>query len=101
MVPIYNLEQRKIKPASDMALETPGINPNEYIVIPQRLESKYKSKTYGAHITNAALTTPQQTESIVILPEDDSDAVITSPDFQPVALESVNRTYIDSVEIEE
>lgn len=101
MVPIYNLEQRKIKPADAMDLETPGINPNDYIIIPQRLESKYKSKTYGAHITNAALTTPQQTESIVILPEDDSDAVITSPDFQPVSLESVNRTYIDSVEIEE
>ncbi len=39
-------------------------------------------------------------DAITILPEDDSDAII-SPDFQPVSLESVNRTYIESVEIEE
>ena len=38
--------------------------------------------------------------TITILPEDDSDIII-SPDFEPMRLESVNRTYIDSVEIEE
>lgn len=101
LTPIYNIEQTKVKPANAMDLETPGINPNDYISIPQRLQSKYKSKTYGAHITRAPITQPQQVESIVILPEDDSDPVVTSPDFQPITLESVDRSYIDSIEIEE
>ena len=98
LAPIYNLEQRKISPADAMELETPGVNPDDYISIPQRLRDKYKSKTYGAHMTVAPTVVPANT--ITILPEDDSDAFI-SAEFQPVALENVNRTYIDSVEIEE
>ena len=99
MSPVYNIEQHNIKPANSMKLETSGINPMDYINIPERLRSQYRSKTYGANITHEVQTTPVH-ENIVILPEDDSDAFI-SPDFQPVSLESVNRTYIDSVEIEE
>ena len=98
ITPIYSIEQHNINPANDMALETAGINPNDYINIPERLRSKYKSKTYGANITQAPVLPAQ--ENIVILPEDDSDAIV-SEDFKPVSLESVNRTYIDSVEIEE
>ena len=100
--PIYSLEQGKVKPASRMELETPGIDPNDYISIPQRLTNKYKSKTYGAHMNYSSPTTSlYDQQSIVILPEDDSDDVFMSPDFQPVELESINRTYIDSIEIEE
>lgn len=101
LTPIYNLEQRKIKPADAMELETPGINPDDYINIPARLRDKYESDTYGTHITHVSPTAPQLVETITILPEDDRDSVIISPDFQPITLESVNRTYIDSVEIEE
>lgn len=101
LTPIYNLEQRKIKPADAMELETPGINPDDYINIPARLRDKYESDTYGTHITHVPPTAPQSVETITILPEDDRDSVIISPDFQPITLESVNRTYIDSVEIEE
>lgn len=98
ITPIYSIEQHNINPANDMALETAGINPNDYINIPERLRGKYKSKTYGANITQTPVLPVQ--ENIVILPEDDSDAIV-SEDFKPVSLESVNRTYIDSVEIEE
>ncbi len=98
MTPLYNIEQRHISPARAMPLETPGVNPTDYIKIPERLRGKYKSKTFGAHMTNAA---PAKTEPVVtILPEDDSDVIIT-PNFTPVSLESVNKTYIDSIEIEE
>ncbi len=99
MSPIYNIEQHNIRPANAMELETPGINPTDYINIPERLRSQYKSKTYGTNINHDFQATPIQ-ENIVILPEDDSDSFI-SPDFQPISLESVNRTYIDSIEIEE
>ncbi len=98
ITPIYNIQQRHISPAAPMALETRGINALDYITIPERLRGKYKSKTYGAHTTGA--TEQQIAEPVTILPEDDSD-IITSPEFTPVSLESVNRTYIDSVEIEE
>ena len=98
ITPIYSIEQHNINPANDMALETAGVNPNDYINIPERLRGKYKSKTYGANITQTPVLPVQ--ENIVILPEDDSDAIV-SEDFKPVSLESVNRTYIDSVEIEE
>ena len=100
ITPIYHLQQDKIKPAAAMDLETPGVNPNDYISIPTRLADKYESETYGAHITKRATPT-HPFETITILPEDDRDIVITTPDFQPVNLETVNRTYIDSVEIEE
>ena len=98
ITPIYNLEQRKIEPADAMELETPGIDPDDYITIPARFQEKYASETYGAHMTRP--TRPVQTETITITPSD-TDDVIVSPDFQPITLESVDRTYIDSVEIEE
>lgn len=100
MTPIYNIEQRHITPAREMPLQTRGINPMNYIQIPDRFRGKYTSKTYGANMTTPAQTSTLVADAITILPEDDSD-VIVSPDFQPVSLESVNRTYIDSVEIEE
>ena len=99
ITPIYNIEQRHIIPASEMELETDGINPMNYIRIPERLNRKYKSKTFGANMTHTAAVIPP-VENITVLPEDDSDP-IENPDFQPSSLESVNRTYIDSVEIEE
>ena len=99
LTPVYSLEQQKIKPAREMDLETPGVNPDDFISIPVRLRDKYKSDTYGTHITHSTPTT--STDTIIVLPEDDRDPIISSPDFQPVNLESVNRTYIDSVEIEE
>lgn len=99
ITPIYNIEQRHIGPAREMEFETDGINPMNYIRIPERLGGKYKSKTFGANMTQPA-SADQPIENITILPEDDSDP-IENPDFQPSNLESVNRTHIDSVEITE
>ncbi len=97
MSPIYSISQHHISPARAMDLETPGINPTDYINIPERLRAKYKSKSYGVHQTVALVViAPVET----ILPEDDSDVVAT-PDFTPVTTEKVSRTFIDSVEIEE
>lgn len=97
--PVYNIDQQSLSPARAMAMETPGINPMTYIQIPDRLTGKYKSKTYGANVTQTPV--PEQQNIVTILPEDDSDEIVANPDFKPHALESVNRTYIDSVEIYE
>ena len=96
--PLYNIEQRRITPASPMELETPGIDPDDYIRLPERLSSKYRSKTIGTNITVAP--TVQKSEIVAILPEDDSDT-IKSKNFTPIKLESVSRSYIDDYEVYE
>ncbi len=96
--PVYNIEQHHIKSADAMELQTPGINPNDYIQIPVRFMDKYKSKTYGTNMT--VPTTQKSIDVITILPEDDRDPITVS-DYTPIRIESVNRSYIDEIEIEE
>ena len=81
-----------------MELETIGIDPDDYIRLPERLSSKYRSKTFGTNITVAP--TVQKSEIVAILPEDDSDT-IKSKNFTPIKLESVSRSYIDEYEVYE
>ena len=96
--PLYNIEQRHITPAPAMELQTPGIDPDDYIRLPERLASKYRSKTIG---TNINITpTVQKSEIVAILPEDDGDAIQTQ-NFTPIKLESVSRSYIDEYEVYE
>ena len=97
-VPLYNIEQRHIKPADAMELKTPGIDPDNHIQIPDRLRSKYRSKTIGANIDKT--TNIQRSQIVAFLPEDDS-AAIKSETYKPVKLETINRSYIDEYEIEE
>lgn len=96
--PLYNIEQRHITPAPAMALETPGIDPDNYVKLPERLRSKYRSKTIGTNISIAP--TVRKSEIVAILPEDDSDT-IQSENYTPVKLESVSRSYIEEYEIYE
>ncbi|MBD5400429.1 ABC transporter substrate-binding protein [bacterium] len=96
---IYSIDPAKLAPARPMTVETPGINPLSYIQIPDRVRGKYKSKTYGANATQS--TTTHQENIIAIIPEDDEETVVSNPEFQPKPLETVSRTYIDSVEINE
>lgn len=98
LAPLYNIEQRHISPAPAMDLQTPGIDPDDYIRLPERFTSKYRSKTIGTNITVAP--TIQKSEIVAILPEDDSD-VIQTQNFTPVKLESVSRNYIDEYEVYE
>lgn len=98
LTPLYNIEQRHISPINEMPLQTRGINPIDYIEIPERVRGKYKSKTYGANMTmqsNARLV-----DIVTVLPEDDSTPIV-SEDYKPVKLAPVSRTYIDSIEVEE
>jgi hypothetical protein len=81
-----------------MKLQTSGIDPDNHTQIPDRLRSKYRSKTIGANISVAP--TVQRSQIIAFLPEDDSEP-IKSENYTPVKLESINRSYIDEYEIEE
>lgn len=99
ITPIYNIDQRTISPAPATPLETRGINPTDYIQIPQRFSTQYRSKTFGANMPAKPNAVAPRVVDIIPAPADDT--TITSPDFQPTHLETVNRTYIDSVEISE
>ena len=98
ITPIYTISKHSNKHVDAMELQTPGINPNKYIQIPERFSEKYKSKTYGTNITQPV--TVQHSDTITVLPEDDRDPIAVS-EFTPVKLETVNRSYIDEIEIEE
>jgi len=95
--PLYNIEQRNITPAPAMSLQTPGIDPDDYITLPERMDFKYRSKTVGANITDQP--TIQKSEIVEILPEDDSDIVIRASSYEPIRLEPVQRSYIEEYEI--
>ena len=98
MTPLYNIEQRNISPMGEMALQTRGVNPMNYITLPDRIRGKYKSKTYGANMV--AESNAQLVDVVTILPEDDRDPIVTE-DYKPVKLAPVKQTYIDSIEVEE
>ena len=96
--PLYNIEQRHIRPADAMKLQTPGVDPDDFINIPERLESQYSSKTIGANITSNP--TVKKSELVAIMPGDEGNP-ITSSEYTPVKLEKISRTFIDEYEIEE
>lgn len=75
-----------------------GINPMDYLRIPDSLRGQYKAKTYRQNKEEIAQPQPQS-EEIIVLPEDSSAPVLTDPDFQPMELDSVSRTLVDEVKV--
>lgn len=100
MTPLYHINAFSKTPAQPMELESNGINPNDFIQIPARFAEKYASQTYGATVTQRA---PEMAMTPVVTVHDTGQeaAISAAPEFQPVALESVQRTLIDAVEIQE
>jgi len=98
MTPLYNIEQRHISPINEMPLQTRGVNPMNYITLPERIRGKYRAKTYGANMV--AQSNAQLVDVVTVLPEDDRDPIVTE-DYKPVKLAPVKQTYIDSIEVEE
>lgn len=92
--PLYSINPTEITPASAMELETIGIDPDDYVRLPERLRDKYRSKTIGANIKTK--TTPIQ-ENIVTVESDNT--VIKPAEFESAKQESVKRTYIEEYEI--
>ena len=97
MKPLYNIDQQKIKPADSMDLETPGIDPDDYITLPERISDKYRSKTIGATTKSAPV---MQKSKLVAIVADEEESVQSS-EYKPVKLESVSRSYIDEYEVSE
>lgn len=100
ITPIYNIEQRQIKPAESMSLQTSGINPNDFITIPDRYKRKYKSTTYGLNMTESTQEN-KTTQPVVTVISSTDDTTVHNTEYQPVKLEPINKTMIDAVEINE
>lgn len=99
MTPLYNIEQRHITPIdADVPLQTRGVNPMNYITLPERVRGKYHAKTYGANMT--AQSNAQLVDVVTVLPEDDREPVMLQ-NYKPVKLSPVKQTLIDSIEVEE
>ena len=98
LTPAYNVQPREMSRPAEIALVSPGINPMDYIQIPDNLRGKYQSKTFGANMAPIQSQPPADAGQVVILPEDDSD-ILSSPEFQPIPLEPIDRRLIDNVEM--
>lgn len=98
---IYSINTSDLRDIPGKELTTRGINPGDYITIPENLRRKsaYRTKTIGANYVS------DDNESIEAAPvqiyASEEKEVVENPEFQPVKIENVSRKYIDSVEISE
>ena len=99
-VPIYKTHEQYMSAIENRPLNSDGVNPADYIKIPERFRDKYRSKTYGVNHSLDAKDKEPVFHTSTILPQNDTDS-ITSEDYQPVPLDNISRTYIDSVEVSE
>lgn len=100
ITPLYNVNNNNLRTVSEKALNTRGVNPGDYITIPEHLRKKsaYRTKTIGANYV--AEETDIKSKPIQIFAESEKE-VISDPEFQPVKIESIERKNIDSIEIAE
>ncbi len=99
LVPLYSINISDLNTVPEKELKTRGVNPGDYITIPENLryKSQYRTKTIGANyvsdIEEIATDAPVQ-----IYASDETETV-SNEEFEPVKIETVSRKYIDSVEV--
>ncbi len=103
LVPLYNIHMSGTKDVPEREIKTNGINPGDYIKIPENLrkKSEYKTKKIGTNYEPTAIESTNATQNVVSVQPAADNETISNPEFQPVKLENISRQYIDSVEIEE
>jgi len=95
---LYNMEIAEPDEVPSIDLITDGINPLDYIFIPNDLRSKYKTKTIG--INNHKKINEEYMKSTPIQISDDNNGeVINNPEYTSVKRESISKKNIDSIEI--
>jgi len=102
LTPLYNIRTTKLRNVSEQELRTRGVNPGDYITIPDNLRRKsaYRTKTYGATYSGSD-NEEEQTSAPVQIYESTTKETVSNPEFETVKPESVSRSYIDVVEVEE
>lgn len=100
--PLYNIRTTNLRDVSERELSTRGINPGDYIDIPDELRRKsaYKTKTIGANYISDT-EDQEQTYAPVQIYESTDTETVSNPEFETAKPEAISRSYIDMVEIEE
>ena len=98
ITPIYNIIPHDVKTLGNIELESDGIDPDDYIYLPEHLKNKYNSKIIGAN--EGKTKNIQRSQIVAFLPEDDGET-IKSENYKPIKHESISRTLIDEYEVEE
>ncbi|MCQ2574726.1 MAG: penicillin-binding protein activator [Alphaproteobacteria bacterium] len=100
IIPLYNVQIKDIRPIDEIELDTRGVNPGDYIYIPNRFKSfsKYRTKRIGL---NSNLYSEEEfiDNNPVQIMSTENETVISNPEYKPVKKDSISRKYIDSVEI--
>lgn len=102
LTPLYNIRTTNLRDVSERELATSGINPGDYISIPDELRRKsaYRTTTIGANATSD-YGISQQTYAPVQIYESEKTEVVSNPEYETAKPETISRSYIDVVEIEE
>ncbi len=100
--PLYNIHNIDLTHIPEQPISTRGIDPGDYINIPEYLRKKaaYKTKPIGTNYISETTENAQTSEPIQIYASDE-DETISNPEFKPIKLESVSRKYLDNIEITE
>ena len=101
LTPLYSINTSNLKPVSEKELKTRGINPGDYIKIPDylRRKSEYRTKTIGANYVSDEPA--ETTDAPIQIYASDEKETVSNEEYKPVKMEKVSRKYIDSVEVAE
>ena len=97
VIPPYTVDSEIITVAPAMEMETDGIDPDDYIRLPERLRDKYRSKPIGA---NAKKKITPLTNNVTRVETTTTDT-ITPTEFKSAKPEAITRTLIDEYEVTE
>ncbi len=103
LTPLYNIRTTKLRNVEEHDLYTRGVNPGDYIDIPNELRRKpeYRTKTIGANYNPDYDETLQEYAPVQIYEAPTSSETVSDPEFENARPESVSREYIEVVEVEE
>ena len=103
LTPLYNIHKNNLSTVPARRISSYGINPGDYINIPQDLRNnpKYKTKTIGSGYVKPKSADKTKLDATTVYIPDEDRQTISNPEFESVKPESISREYIDNVEIEE
>ena len=97
VIPPYTVYSEIITVAPAMKMETDGIDPDDYIRLPERLRDKYRSKPIGANVKKRITPLTNNVTRV----ETTTTDTITPTEFKSAKPEAITRTLIDEYEVTE
>ena len=102
--PLYQTRPPSSRQPHEIELQQ-GFNALEFVQLPAEAKRQYRHRTTTYRLAGAGGTPPLGTNDAAesnmttMLPEDDSDAFMSDPDFQPGQFDTIDRRIIEDVEI--